>query len=254
MPDYFVALAIAVAINGIFFVVAALRKTDTVTDLSYGLSFATVAVVLVVVKEAWDPIRLAAAALVLVWAIRLAAYLFRRILLIKVDHRFDGRREKPARFAIFWTLQAISVSIIMLPAIAAIGRPAPAFSPLHIFGAALWFLGLGIETIADAQKWAWKRAEGAGFVRTGLWSWSRHPNYFGEILVWWGIWLYALPSLSGFWHLALLGPVFITLLLVKVTGIPPLEKSAEARYGADPAYAEYRRRTSILLPLPPRGR
>ena len=112
-----------------------------------------------------------------------------------------------------------------------------------------------IEAVADAQKSAFKAKEEnrERFITSGLWSYSRHPNYFGEMLVWWGLFIYAVPFLQGAAFAVVIGPLFITLLLLFVSGIPPLERSAEAKYGDDPAYREYRRRTSMLVPLPPRS-
>jgi steroid 5-alpha reductase family enzyme len=109
-------------------------------------------------------------------------------------------------------------------------------------------------SVSDSQKSAFKgKDENRGrFVSNGLWRYSRHPNYFGEMLVWWGLFVYAVPFLDGAAFVVAIGPIFITVLLLFVSGIPLLEKSAEARYGADPAYREYKRRTSILVPLPRR--
>ncbi|MHB8060518.1 MAG: DUF1295 domain-containing protein [Gaiellaceae bacterium] len=249
-----VSYLIALGVNALFFVVAAVRKTDVVTDLSYSLSFAVLALVLPFLG-AHKPLQLIAAALVLLWAFRLGGYLFGRILRIKVDHRFDEMRDKPLRFANFWLLQAITVGVVMMPVSYLLGLDgAPKFGPWAIVGVALWFIGLLIETVSDAQKSAFKRREEnrGRFVSSGLWRYSRHPNYFGEMLVWWGLFAYAVPFLHGAAFVTAIGPVFLTLLLLFVSGIPLLEKSAEARYGADPTYREYRRRTSILLPLPRR--
>ncbi len=243
-----IAFAASFSVNALFFVVAAIRRTDTVTDLSYGLSFALTALVTVLVRGIDDPVRLVAAALVVTWALRLAGYLFRRILRIRVDHRFDGRREDPVKFAKFWILQALSTVVVMLPAVAAMDAPPPDPGLLHGIGFAVWLAGLLVESVADHQKWRFKISGAPGFVRTGLWSVSRHPNYLGEMLVWWGIWLYALPSISGWWHLAALGPAAITALLLFVTGIPLLERSADTRYGSDPAYRAYKDATPLLLP------
>ena len=241
--------------NAAFFAVAASRRTDVVTDLSYSLSFAVLAIVLPFVG-AREPLQLAAAVMVLVWAVRLGVYLFRRILLIKVDHRFDEMRDRPLRFARFWFLQAISVAVIMLPVSYLLGRDsAPGVGFWAIAGSAIWLVGLVIEAVADAQKSAFKRrSEGRrAFITSGLWRYSRHPNYFGEILVWWGLFVFAVPFLSGAAFAVVIGPVFVTVLLLFVSGIPLLERSAEAKYGDDPAYREYTRRTSILVPLPPRS-
>ena len=194
-----VSFVVALAVNAAFFAIAATRRTDVVTDLSYSLSFAVLAIVLPFLG-AHEPIQLAASLLVLVWAARLGVYLFRRILRIKVDHRFDGMRDNPLRFARFWLLQAISVAVIMLPVSYLLGRDtAPGFGLWALAGATIWAVGLVIETAADAQKSAFKaRDENRGrFISSGLWRYSRHPNYFGEMLVWWGLFVFAVPFLDG---------------------------------------------------------
>jgi steroid 5-alpha reductase family enzyme len=250
-----VSFGVALAVNGAFFAVAAARKTDVVTDLSYSLTFALLAIVLPV-TGAGRPVQLVASLLVVVWAARLGTYLFRRILRMKVDHRFDGMREKPLRFARFWLLQAITVAVVMLPVSYLLDREhPPSLGAWSIAGAALWLAGSLVEAVADAQKAAFKaKEENRGrFVATGLWRYSRHPNYFGEMLVWWGLFVYAVPVLHGAAFAVVIGPVFITLLLLFVSGIPPLERSADEKYGSDPAYRDYKRRTSILVPFPPRS-
>lgn len=255
MNAIIVSFLVALGVNAAFFAVAAIRRTDVVTDLSYSLSFALLALALPY-TGAHKPVQLIASLMVLLWAFRLGGYLFGRILRIKVDHRFDEMRDKPLRFARFWILQAVSVAVIMLPVTYLLGREnAPGFGPWAIAGAALWLTGLVIETVGDAQKSAFKGREKNRdrFISSGLWKYSRHPNYFGEILVWWGLFVFAVPFLDGVAFLVTIGPVFITLLLLFVSGIPLLEKSAEARFGDDPDYREYKRRTSILVPLPPRN-
>ena len=247
-----VSFVVALAVNAAFFAIAATRRTDVVTDLSYSLSFAVLAIVPFL--GAHEPIQLAASLLVLVWAARLGVYLFRRILRIKVDHRFDGMRDNPLRFARFWLLQAISVAVIMLPVSYLLGRDtAPGFGLWALAGATIWAVGLVIETAADAQKSAFKaRDENRGrFISSGLWRYSRHPNYFGEMLVWWGCSSSRCPSSTEQpWGRD--RPLFITLLLLFVSGIPLVERSADEKYGDDPAYREYKRATSILVPRPPR--
>ena len=255
MTAILLSFGIALVVNGVFFAVAATRRTDVVTDLSYSLTFALLAVVLLPLGAA-NRVQLVASLLVVVWAARLGIYLFRRILRMKVDHRFDGMRDKPLRFARFWLLQAITVAVVMLPVSYLLDQDhPPGFRTWNVVGAAVWLVGLVVEAVADAQKAAFRaKDENRGrFVSTGLWRYSRHPNYFGEILVWWGLFVYAVPVLHGAAFAVVLGPLFITLLLLFVSGIPPLERSSDERYGGDPAYREYKRRTSILVPLPPRG-
>lgn len=254
MNAILLSFVISLAVNAVFFAIAAIRRTDVVTDLSYSLSFALLAIALPSLG-AREPVQLVAALLVLIWAVRLGGYLLTRILRIKVDHRFDEMRDKPLRFARFWLLQAISVAVIMLPVTYLVSRDdASGFGAWAIVGVAMWLVGLVIEAVADAQKSSFKGKEENRdrFITSGLWRYSRHPNYFGEMLVWWGLFLYAVPFLDGAAFAVVIGPVFITLLLLFVSGIPLLERSADAKYGDDPAYREYKRRTNILVPLPPR--
>ncbi len=191
----------------------------------------------------------------MLWAFRLGTYLFTRIHKIKVDHRFDQMRDNPLRFLNFWLLQAVTVAVVLLPVAASVAVPEQArrFGVLELAAVMLWLAGFGIEAISDAQKSAFKNSGQPGFISGGLWRYSRHPNYFGEALLWWTLFIYVLPVLSGALHLAVIGPLFITLPLLFVSGIPLLEKSADAKYGSDPAYADYKRRTSIFIPLPPKS-
>ena len=255
MTAILLSLVIALAVNGAFFAVAAARKTDVVTDLSYSLTFALLAVSLPF-TGAREPVQFVASLLVLIWALRLGGYLFRRILRIKVDHRFDGMRDDPLRFARFWLLQASTVAVVLLPVSYLLdSEHPPRFEAWATAGTGLWLAGLVFETVADAQKSAFKsKDENRGrFIATGLWRYSRHPNYFGEMLVWWGLFVYTAPVLHGAAFAVVAGPVFITVLLLFVSGIPPLERSADEKHGNDPAYREYKRRTSVLVPLPPRS-
>ena len=255
MTAILLSFGLALGVNGAFFVVAAARKTDVVTDLSYSLTFALLAVVLPF-TGAGKAVQLVASLLVIIWAVRLGGYLFRRILKMKVDHRFDGIRDDPLRFGRFWLLQAITVAVVMLPVTYLLDRDhPPGFGVWGAAGAAVWLVGLLVEAVSDAQKAAFRsKSENLGrFIASGLWRYSRHPNYFGEMLVWWGLFLYSVPVLQSAAFAVVLGPVFITLLLLFVSGIPPLERSADETYGGEPAYREYKRRTSILVPLPPRS-
>jgi steroid 5-alpha reductase family enzyme len=253
--ELLIALGISVAINAVFFAFAAILRTDKVTDLSYSLSFVVLAVVLFLRSGQFSPAHVLVAVLVCAWGARLGAYLFSRILKTGIDHRFDDIRNRPLRFARFWALQAVTVWVVMLPAIRLFALPpGTVLSPVTILGAVLWAIGLAIEVASDAQKSAFKRdPETRGrFISTGLWRYSRHPNYFGESLLWWGLFVAAIPAFSGWDFLTAIGPVFLTLLLLFVSGVPLLEKSADAKYGSDPAYQEYKRRTSLFLLLPPR--
>ena len=254
------ALLASAAINGFFFFLAARMKTDVFTDITYSLTFAVLAVLGFVFRKGFHPEQAIVMIFVLLWAARLGSYLFRRILKTGVDHRFDAMRDKPSEFGKFWALQAVTVWIVMLPALGLYGAESIAAGEflqriLLVAGSVLWISGFLIEAVADGQKYAFKnKPENAGkFMNQGLWKHARHPNYFGEILAWWGVALVALPFLSGWRLLYMAGPVFITVLLLFVSGVPLLEKSWEEKWGGDPAFREYKASTRLRVPLPKKG-
>jgi steroid 5-alpha reductase family enzyme len=244
-------LGICLAIQVVFFAFAATLKTDKVTDLSYGLTFVIVTVVLVAQGDPSKRPQLVLALMVALWGVRLAGYLFFRIIQMGRDKRFDGIRENFWRFFRFWFFQGVAVWVIMLPVIMWFGSPGP-WNPLMTVGMTIWAVGLVIETIADAQKFAAKRQPGgeSRWMDSGLWRFSRHPNYFGELLVWWGVFVYVARDLTAPQWLTIIGPVAITFLLLRVTGIPTLEASAAKKWGHNPDYQAYVKRTRRLVPVP----
>jgi steroid 5-alpha reductase family enzyme len=120
----------------------------------------------------------------------------------------------------------------------------------------VWLAGFVVEVVADQQKRAFRAdpANDGRFITSGLWAWSRHPNYFGEITLWTGIAITALPILSGWRWLMLISPVFVVVLLTRISGIPMLERRAEARWGGDPEFRAYTDTTPVLIPRRPRRR
>lgn len=244
-------LGISLAIQAVLFAFAATLKTDKVTDLSYGLTFVLIALWLPWQTATMTMPALVVSGMVVLWGVRLAGYLFYRILTIGRDARFDGIREHFWPFFKFWFGQGVAVWVIMLPVTAWYFSPGPWHWGMAI-GAAVWAVGLVIETIADAQKFAAKRRPGGSqrWMDSGLWAYARYPNYFGEMLCWWGVFLFVAGDLSGGAWLTILGPISITYILLKVTGIPTLEKSATAKWGTNPDYLAYVKRTRLLVPLP----
>ncbi len=249
-------LLVSLAINGVFFIMAAFLRTDVFTDITYSLSFIVLAVMLWASSSGRSPVQLFSIAAVILWGLRLGSYLFNRILHIKVDHRFDDKRDNFVRFGSFWLLQAITVWVVLLPVygIMSLDRIPDLELAFLLPGVLMFVLGLVIETAADFQKYRFKmKEENKGkFMSSGIWKYSRHPNYFGEMLVWWGIALPGIVLFEGAAWLYFIGPVFITLLLLFVSGIPLLEKSADRKWGTDPAYVRYKKTTSLLVPLPVR--
>lgn len=243
------ALGISFAIQIFFFIFAASFKTDKVTDLSYGLTFILIAAYFLVTNETTTS-NILLASMVIVWGLRLAAYLFIRILRTKTDMRFDGIRESFSKFAGFWTLQGLSVWAISLPTIYFLNSAPSELTTLSYIGLAVWTMGILIEAIADQQKFVFKNNKDNKdkFIKSGLWGISRHPNYLGEMLLWWGIFIYTLPIISGWGYLTIFGPIFITVLLLFVSGIPKLEKSYDERFGKTAEYKKYKEEVGVLFP------
>ena len=186
--------------------------------------------------------------MVIAWALRLGIFLFVRIRKIQKDKRFDGIRESFLRFIKFWLLQGVTVFVILLPALFFITGDA---ARVWWLGLLVWLLGFLIESTADFQKYLFKqdKSNKDKFISTGIWRYSRHPNYFGEILCWLGIYIFVLPSLSLLQAaIALISPAAISFLLIFATGIPPLERYADKKWGNLKEYKEYKRSTSILIP------
>lgn len=252
LENLILSLFVCFLIQIIFFIFAAIFKTDKVTDLSYGLSFVILAW-LIFFRGSNFSWQIILALFVTFWGLRLAGFLFIRILKIKKDKRFDGIRENPIKFAQFWFLQAISIWIIMIPAVIGLVTTGHfQLSALMLPGAIIWFAGFFIEAISDLQKFNYKNLKNKPheWISTGLWKYSRHPNYFGEILVWWGIFIFVAPVLVSVMWFSIIGPLYITALLLFVSGIPPLEKAYDKKYSNDVEYQKYKKTTSVIIPLP----
>ncbi len=250
--EYLIAFIIAVGLNLLLFIPAFLFKTDKLTDLSYALSFAIVASVLFFLSPQ-ETGHLLLLSMIVLWALRLGGYLFIRIHKIKRDKRFDGMRESFPRFLRFWLLQGTTVFVVLLGAVSFFSIDSVAMATLSYIGLLVFAFGLLIETIADIQKYRFinnPRNEGK-WIDEGLWHYSRHPNYFGEILVWFGVYLFVLAHITGIdAFIGLLSPLYIALLIIFVSGIPLLEKAADKRWGDDPEYQKYKESTSALILLP----
>ncbi len=245
-------LFISFGINTLFFIYAFIRKTDVVTDLSYSLSFLIAVLYLYLLHAERALLQTMLLGIVSLWALRLGSYLLSRILATKVDHRFDDKRDSFVRFGTFWLLQATAVWIILLPVTFAMGGQIDLQInyPFLLIGLGISLFGLIYETVADYQKNTFKKKYPKKLITSGVWAYSRHPNYFGEILVWWGgIFVMVLPYLEGgAYYLVAFGPVFITLLLLFVSGVNLLEKSWKEKYGNEEYYQMYVRQTSLFIP------
>ncbi|MDA0330251.1 MAG: DUF1295 domain-containing protein [Gemmatimonadetes bacterium] len=255
VPVFALCGLLAFVINWVVFVPSYLAQTERFFDLAGSLTYVTVIGTALLATAATDPRSLLLAALVLVWAIRLGTFLFSRINREGKDGRFDELKTSFSRFLGAWTLQGLWVFLTLACALAAI--TSEGVRPLGgaaLVGALIWAVGFAIEVVADRQKRRFRTdPENRGrFIQSGLWAWSRHPNYFGEIVLWVGVAIIAYPELAGWQYVTLVSPLFVYLLLTRVSGIPLLEERAQAKWGEDPEYQAYRNRTPELVMRRPR--
>lgn len=235
------------------------RRIDNygVVDVLWSYAFGPVALLFAALADGWAPRRWLVAALALGWSLRLGLHLHRRVRRHhpEEDGRYREMRRRwadnlSAKMAAFYQMQAVSVVVLALPFLLAVGRDETALNLCDWLGLALFAVGLAGESLADAQLAAFKRAPAnrGRVCAVGLWGWSRHPNYFFVWLTWCAFALFALPAAWGW--LGLIAPATILYLLLRVTGIPPTEEQALRSKGD--AYRDYQRRVSAFVPLPPR--
>jgi steroid 5-alpha reductase family enzyme len=254
LPVFALCGTLAFAINWLAFIPAALARTEHFYDLTGGITYITVTAFAVAVASELDLRATLVAAMVMVWALRLSTFLFLRISKAGKDDRFDQIKQRPVRFLMAWTLQGLWVLLTAAAALAVItGGEREPLGAIGIAGIVVWAAGMLIEIIADRQKSAFKAdpVNAGKFINTGLWAWSRHPNYFGEILLWTGMAIVAVPVLQGWQWATLISPVFVAFLLIKVSGIPLLEAKADKLWGGNEDYEAYKRNTLVLMLKPP---
>jgi len=255
IPLFALCVALAFIIQWVAFIPAFIKQTEAFFDLTGSITYITVATVAVTLSSTVDARALLLLGMVLVWAIRLGSFLFRRIRAAGEDRRFREIKQSFARFLLTWTLQGLWVTFTLAAALAAITSESRVELGIYaLVGFLVWLLGFVIEVIADRQKSKFRAApENVGkFINVGLWSWSRHPNYLGEIVLWIGVAIIALPILRGWQWLTLISPIFVFILLTRISGVPMLEARADEKWGGQPDYEEYKARTSVLIPMPPR--
>lgn len=191
---------------------------------------------------------------VVIWATRLGTFLFGRVLKQGRDDRFDEIKLSFTSFLLTWTLQGLWVTFTAAAALSAITSTHPReLGWPALVGLLVWALGYFIELVADVQKSAFRANPDNkdAFIRTGLWAWSRHPNYFGEIVLWLGVALIALPALKGWALLTLISPLWVTIQLTVISGVPMLERKADKKWGGQTDYEAYKANTPVLIPRPP---
>jgi len=254
-PIFAICVAVAIGIQWVAFLPAFAMQTETFYDLTGSLSFLTTATVAILLSKASDIRSLLLAGMIALWALRLGTFLFTRVRAAGEDRRFREIKPNFARFMLTWTLQGLWVSFSTATALVVMTSTTPVGMDIFmVVGFVVWLFGFVLEVTADRQKRAFNAnpANKGKFIRSGLWAWSRHPNYFGEIVLWIGITLIALPVLRGWQWVTLISPLFITLLLTRLSGVPLLEKRADDEWGGQAEYEAYKAKTPVLIPRAPK--
>ena len=251
VPLFALSVGLAFLIQWLVFIPAYLLQTEKFFDLTGSITYIFVIAIAVFFSKGAYGRSILLAALVVIWAIRLGSFLFSRIQKAGKDDRFDEIKPSFIRFLNVWTIQGLWVTFTMAAALVSITTTSRKELDLFaIVGFLVWIFGFAIEVIADSQKRRFSaNPDNKGkFIRTGLWSRSRHPNYFGEIILWVGVAMIALPVLQGWQWVALISPVFVTLLLTRVSGVPLLENKADKKWGGQADYESYKKNTPVLIP------
>lgn len=255
LPTFAWLVIIAFGVNIAVFVPSFLAKTEHYYDLTGSLTYLTVTLVALITAEDRDLRTVLFAVLIVLWAGRLGSFLFRRVRRDGGDGRFDKIKLDFLRFLMAWMVQGLWVTLTAGAALAAMTSGAKEdLGVIGIIGLIVWIIGFAIEVTADRQKSAFRAdpANQGKFIDVGLWAWSRHPNYFGEITLWLGIAILALPVLQGWQYATLISPVFVFVLLNFVSGVPMLERRSDKKWGGQGDYEAYKAKTPVLVLRPPR--
>ncbi len=254
MPPFLLsACAVLFYMTGCF-ILALWKRRNDIADVAWGLGFIVAAGVSLVAGNVYSWRGLLLCGLVLIWGLRLALHIHARNRGRGEDPRYRQWREAwgpwfvPRSFLQIYMLQGCLLAIVSYPVIHVNTAAPTRFGALDLFGLLLWLIGFSFEVVGDAQlREHLRKPQNTGrLLTTGLWRYTRHPNYFGEVTLWWGIWLLACGTQDGWCTVA--GPLTLTFLILKVSGIPMLER----RYAGRADFETYKRRTSAFLPLPPR--
>jgi steroid 5-alpha reductase family enzyme len=251
LPVFALLVGLAFLIQWLVFIPAYWRQTEKFFDLTGSLTYIAVSTLALFLSAGVDGRAILVWALVVIWAVRLGTFLFGRIKKAGKDDRFDEIKPSFIRFLNLWTIQGLWVTFTLIAALVMITTANRKELDLFaLIGFLVWVFGFAMEVVADYQKSRFNADPNnkGKFIQSGLWSRSRHPNYFGEIVLWFGVMLIALPVLQGWQWVALISPVFVILLLTRVSGIPLLEKKADQKWGDQADYEAYKKTTPVLIP------
>ena len=252
LPSFALAASIGFILHWLIFIPSYIYQTEHYFDLIGSISYISIVLFTFLALNNLDVRSILIGLLILVWAVRLGSFLFIRVKRDGKDNRFTVMKTKFWWFLFTWTIGGLWVFITMAAGLAAMTSakvvPLGWFALIGIF---LWLEGFLVEVVADHQKTRFRsKKENQGrFINEGLWSFSRHPNYYGEITLWLGIAFIAFPVLQGWQLLTLISPIFVYILLTRISGVTMLERRADKKWGDDPEYQRYKETTSSLIPM-----
>ncbi|MBT7753901.1 MAG: DUF1295 domain-containing protein [Gammaproteobacteria bacterium] len=255
LPLFAVCGVIGFVLHWTIFIPSYAFQTEHYFDLIGSLSYIATVITAILLNPSLDIRDWIICSMIMLWAIRLGSFLFWRVKTVGQDKRFTVMKTKFTWFLLTWTLGGLWVLVTMAAGLAALtSNTTIELNILGYIGIALWLFGFAVEVIADNQKSQFKKDPNnqGRFITSGLWSWSQHPNYFGEIILWFGLALLAFPVLSGWQLVTLISPIFVYFLLTKVSGIPILDRMAKEKWGLDSEYINYIKITSKLILVPPK--
>ena len=252
LPSFALAASIGFILHWLIFIPSYIYQTEHYFDLIGSISYISIVLFTFLALNNLDVRSILIGLLIMVWAVRLGSFLFIRVKRDGKDNRFTVMKTKFWWFLFTWTIGGLWVFITMAAGLAAMTSakvvPLGWFALIGIF---LWLEGFLVEVVADHQKTRFRsKKENQGrFINEGLWSFSRHPNYYGEITLWLGIAFIAFPVLQGWQKLTLISPIFVYILLTRISGVTMLERRADKKWGDDPEYQRYKETTSSLIPM-----
>ena len=250
LPCFALAASIGFILHWLIFIPSYIYQTEHYFDLIGSISYISIVLFTFLALNNLDDRSILIGLLIMVWAVRLGSFLFIRVKRDGKDNRFTVMKTKFWWFLFTWTIGGLWVFITMAAGLAAMTSakvvPLGWFALIGIF---LWLEGFLVEVVADHQKnrFRSKKENQGRFINEGLWSFSRHPNYYGEITLWLGIAFIAFPVLQGWQLLTLISPIFVYILLTRISGVTMLERRADKKWGDDPEYQRYKETTSSLI-------
>ena len=251
-PGLMLIATVGFLIHWLVFIPSYLFKTEKYYDITGTIAYLVMTALSVFSADELNLRSQVVALLIVVWALRLGLFLFVRVFQVGEDKRFHEVKKSFLRFLVWFSMSALWVFLTTANALTLILNNHPLIDDGYfLFGLMIWLIGFAFEVTADEQKRRFRNNPNnkGQFIRTGLWSISRHPNYFGEILIWVGMAIISFPVLSGWQYATLMSPLFVTLLLTRVSGINLLEAGSDKKWGDMRSYQQYKQRTSVLVPF-----